>query len=246
MAPDALAVRGSIPRAAAGATSWLVLRQRVPFRLAPASAAARRRAGGGVGLDRGTSSAVLAVWHSTPCDRCQPSNLISSFPFGPSKNGRVKPGRVSASSTKTCVIYFTLANFLTRAVLDRSGTLSRAHREARCQVPFTRARFPHSLGLLLPRQLPPSRYSRSSGSSRQAVETVRKLQYRSFCRGVAELARHLPCLFGAIEPLQRFIQERRHLVLPLGSQEQGLVGAGHGSPGPVNCSSQPSGGTWRH
>jgi len=73
---------------------------------------------------------------------------------------------------------------------------------------------PHSLTLLLSRQLPSAGYSRSSGSSRQPVKAVRKRQHRVFGRRIGELAGDLPRLLGAIEPLQSFIQERRHSVLP--------------------------------
>jgi hypothetical protein len=73
---------------------------------------------------------------------------------------------------------------------------------------------PHSLNLLLPRQLPSPGYSRIGGSSRQPVIAVGKRQYRAFCRRIGQLASDLPRLLGPIEPLQRFIQEQRHSVLP--------------------------------
>jgi hypothetical protein len=59
----------------------------------------------------------------------------------------------------------------------------------------------------------PHRSSRN-GSSGEPVEGIRNLQNRSACAGIGQLSRHLPCLFGAIQPFQGFIRDRHHRVLP--------------------------------
>jgi hypothetical protein len=59
----------------------------------------------------------------------------------------------------------------------------------------------------------PHRSSRN-GSSREPVESIRNLQDRSACAGIGQLSRHLPCLLGTIQPVQGFIRDRHHRVLP--------------------------------
>jgi hypothetical protein len=49
-------------------------------------------------------------------------------------------------------------------------------------------------------QLPFPRRSWGGGSSREAVEMICKLQDRSPRAGINQLPRHLPRLFGAVEP----------------------------------------------
>jgi hypothetical protein len=63
-------------------------------------------------------------------------------------------------------------------------------------------------------QFPFPHRSSHNGSSREPVESIRNLQDRSACAWIGQLSRHLPCLFGTIQPVQGFIRDRQHRVLP--------------------------------
>jgi hypothetical protein len=62
-------------------------------------------------------------------------------------------------------------------------------------------------------QLPSPGRSWGSGGFREPIEAFGKLQDRSPCAGIGQLTSYLPRLFRTVEPLQGFIQNRRHLVL---------------------------------
>jgi hypothetical protein len=53
-----------------------------------------------------------------------------------------------------------------------------------------------------------------SGGSREPIEVLGKLQDCFPRAGISQLTSHLPRLLGTVEPLQGFIQNRRHLILP--------------------------------
>jgi hypothetical protein len=64
------------------------------------------------------------------------------------------------------------------------------------------------------RQLPSPEHSRGSGGSGEPIKAFGKLQ-DSFSRaGIGQLPSYLPRLFGAVEPLEGFIQNRRHFDPP--------------------------------
>ena len=63
-------------------------------------------------------------------------------------------------------------------------------------------------------QLPSPGRSGGSGGSREPIEALGKLQNRFPRAGIGQLPSYLPRLLGAIEPVQGFIQNSWHLVLP--------------------------------
>jgi hypothetical protein len=70
----------------------------------------------------------------------------------------------------------------------------------------------------------------------QPVKAVGERKDGSLCAGVIQLSGDLSCLLGAVEPLQGFIQERWHVILPCLSEAGCCFGSGTPSlqawPGP--------------